>query len=360
MKRQSSVKVGFLPNSNDFTHPQDRRRYVPFLSKLGIDPEIADFSKHYDVLYISLNCDLNQWAGYKRHHSPKKTKIILDLSDNYLADSYFNSVIRSLAHFIFRRTIHFVWDYRVSIQNILDITDLVTVGSLEQQSQIACYHDNVIVIRDYFADDVLDEPLKKVREPNSSVNILWEGFSHGCLPIFHQLREIVSSFDSDFGEINLHVVSDSKICGLMGKFFCRGTEKALVSLFKGSIVNVHFYEWTILNLNIAASNSDFAIIPIPAKPLMRSKPENKLLLFWSLGLPVLVSDTPSYTRVMRDSGNVDCALNAPEEWSVMISEFAKSRAKRDSNLKAGLRYIDDRISYDVMMESWRDILHHDE
>ena len=51
--------VGFLPNSADFSHPQDRRRYMPFLKDLGIKAETAIFTKHYDVLYVSLNCDLN-------------------------------------------------------------------------------------------------------------------------------------------------------------------------------------------------------------------------------------------------------------------------------------------------------------
>ena len=71
MKTMDKIKVGFLPNSEDFSHPQDRRRYVPFVSKLGIILEIAQFAEHYDILYISLNCDLNKWAKYKKHHAPK-------------------------------------------------------------------------------------------------------------------------------------------------------------------------------------------------------------------------------------------------------------------------------------------------
>jgi hypothetical protein len=328
---------------------------MPFLKDLGIKAETAIFTKHYDVLYVSLNCDLNLWSTYKSYHAPKKTKIILDLSDNYLADSYINSAIRSIAHFLFRRTKSLILDYRHTIQKMLQVSDLVTVGSLEQQSEISYYHSNVVVVRDFFDEDICTDPLCKSGELDSSVNILWEGFSHGSLPIFNRFKNIVSTYDSSFGNINLHVVTDSKICSLMGRFFCAGTEKTLKKLFKNTIVTVKFYEWTMENLNVASSQCNFAMILIPDVPFMRSKPENKLLLCWSLGLPALASDTPSYNRVMRDSGNSDSALSTDDEWRLMLKEFSKNKAKRDRNLTNGLNYIAGKMSYDLMLETWRSI-----
>jgi hypothetical protein len=359
MGNLKNKRIGFVPNSADFSHPQDRRRYMPFLKGLGIKLETAVFTKHYDVLYLSLNCDLNLWSKYKNHHAPKNTKIILDLSDNYLADGYLKSVIRSVAHFLFGRTKSLIWDYRTTIRKAMQASDLITVGSLEQKIQMEFIHKNIIVIRDFFDQDLRDDLNKNSRTLDSSINIFWEGFSHGTIPIFRQLKTIVRELKPEGNHINLHVVTDKKICGLMGRFFCTGTERALKKLFKKSIIRVQFYNWTIENLNNAASKCDFAIILLPNDPYLRSKPENKLLLCWSLGLPTLVSDTPSYRRVMQDSGNTDCILSTDDEWTLKIKEFSQCESKRDSNLAAGVQYMTNKMSYKVMLQTWRIIFSHE-
>ena len=48
------MKLGIIPNSMDFSHPQDRRRYVKYIVEKGVNFEIAHFGSFYDVLY-SLN-----------------------------------------------------------------------------------------------------------------------------------------------------------------------------------------------------------------------------------------------------------------------------------------------------------------
>jgi len=239
---------------------------------------------------------------------------------------------------------------------MLEVSDLVTVGSVEQRSEIALHHNNVVIVRDFFDGDTRPELLDKAKELDRSViNILWEGFSHGSLSIFRRFRKIAGSLDPTLRNVNLHVVTDSKICGLMGKFFCVGTERILTHLFRNTKVKVKFYHWTIENINKAASQCDFAIILIPDSPFMQSKPENKLLFCWSLGLPTLTSDTPSYSRVMRDSGNLDCALNSDEEWVMTINKFSDSKERRDSNIVGGLEYIKSTMSFEIMLATWRSI-----
>ena len=50
--------------------------------------------------------------------------------------------------------------------------------------------------------------------------------------------------------------------------------------------------WIGIVLIVMASICDFGIIPVDQKSLFTlGKPENKLLLLWKLGLPVLVSNT---------------------------------------------------------------------
>ena len=83
---------GIVPSSDDFSHPCDRRRYIPFLHSEGVDYERAIFTKHYSVLYISLSADLTLWRKYKKYHKIKRTKIVFNLSDNYLSENILKSV----------------------------------------------------------------------------------------------------------------------------------------------------------------------------------------------------------------------------------------------------------------------------
>jgi len=55
----------------------------------------------------------------------------------------------------------------------------------------------------------------------------------------------------------------------------------------------------------------------------RLQPENKLLLFWSLGVPVIDTNTKSYSRVMK-SINEDYLCDSLEEWQRKITIFVSS------------------------------------
>ncbi len=355
MHKLNNISVGFLPNSSDFSHPQDRRRFMPFLKELNIKPEIADFNKHYDVLYISLSCDLNLWSTYKKHHTKKETRIIFDLSDNYLSDNTFNSILRSVAHYFFGRTKTFVLDYRTSIHRMLKASDIVTVGSIEQCSDIMKYHNDVRVVRDVFDEDIISITNTSKNRKEDQIDILWEGLSHGIRPIFKRLRRILDLLKDRSKKINLHIVSDKCTCLFLGKLFCRPTENVLNAIFKKTNISIIFYEWTKKNINLAASRCDFALILIPNKPFMISKPENKLLLFWSLGLPVLVSDTPSYSRVMLDSSNESYICKSDKDWIKNIKIFSEIKIKREENLNNGIEYVKNNLNHDAMISFWKSV-----
>jgi hypothetical protein len=61
--------VGCIPNSPDFRHPADRRRYLFYFERNGIGYETAEFEKRYESVYISLSADLNLWCNYKKRHA---------------------------------------------------------------------------------------------------------------------------------------------------------------------------------------------------------------------------------------------------------------------------------------------------
>ena len=353
------IKVGFLPNSTDFKHPQDRRRYVPFLDDLNIEPEVAIFKNHYEILYVSLNCDLNQWSKYKKFHEGKNTRIIFDLSDNYLADSFLNSVLRSIAHFMTGKTKSFIFDYRTSIKNMLEVSDVVTVGSIEQKEYVSEFHSDVRIIRDFFADEIKDVKKNFFNIDKRNLNVMWEGLSHGSEIIFRDFRKVAEDIKENFDSINLHVVTDCKICLFLGKLFCKPSEKVLTKIFSNTNVKVFFYNWTIENLHKAADLSDLAIIPIPKKPFMMSKPENKLLLFWSLGIPVVVSDTPSYSRVMLETENEDFLCKTNNNFSTSIVKLSSDASIAEDYYQRARKYIQVKLSRENIFQTWSSIFFND-
>ena len=47
------MEIGYLPHSNDFKEPRDRRGFYWFIKEKNLKVEIADLKKKYDVIYVS-------------------------------------------------------------------------------------------------------------------------------------------------------------------------------------------------------------------------------------------------------------------------------------------------------------------
>jgi hypothetical protein len=343
--------IGCIPNSNDFTHPQDRRRYIPYFKKNDILYEIADYEKDYEIIYISLNADLNKWAGYKnkQREKNKNVRVIFDLSDFYLVGGIISDCLRPFFHYLSGRTVKLRSSYKSTVMDMIAGTDVLICGSKEQKDLLKELHHNVIVVRDYFLDDIkLIKTNYELSDPNS-INVLWEGLSHGNIEIFNMLKHIL--FDLPGFKVNLHFISDSEYCKIGGKYLCTSTYSILKEIFGDTDVNFHFYDWNKTTFSSIATACDIALIPIPENPFMRSKPENKLLLYWFLGLPVITSDTHSYTRVMKAiDENYICSNN--EEWREKLINLASSKKAREKYMSSAAAYLKSNCSAEAIFNSY--------
>jgi len=346
--------IGILPNSNDFSHPQDRRRYLYYLESNNIEYELADFSKVYEVLYVSLNCDLNLWSQYKKINNLHHVKIIFDLSDNYLADTPVRSFLRSIGHFLIGRTRSLCSSYKKSILKMLEVADIVTAGSDEQREVISRYtRAKVIVARDYFFE--FDEylPIHKSTTCDDEVSIVWEGFSHSLFKIY-KFFWLISSGQRLKGvkKVSLYFVTDTRMCRFFGSVLCTSAERHLSKKLNLDNVTVSVLDWTVENLVDAVSKSDFAIIPLPNDPISRSKPENKVMLFYYLKIPVLCSDIPSYRRVMQDSFNEKFICSSILEWEGAIELL---KYDNDKYIQNSSKYVAEKLSMKNYIEFWSKI-----
>ena len=343
--------IGCIPNSKDFRHPADRRRYVYYFEKRGFSYELADFEKYYGAIYVSVSADLGLWSKYKSRHirDGSSPKVVFDLSDAYLAASPLSDCLRSFYYYLSRRTSVMNFSYRRIILNMMESSDVVLCGSLEQKKELDRLHRNVLVMRDYFEGDISSRKTScRLRRPRE-LNILWEGFSHGNLRCFELLRDILSGIQ-DF-EVHLHVVTDPSYCRVGGAYFCRPTIKILEEVFEGSQVRIHLYDWCGQTFSAIAACCDLAIIPIPDDPIMRRKPENKLLLLWSIGLPAIVANTESYVRVMNQIGH-NFTASSLEDWRGKIVRLASDEAVRGDYMRCAAEYLEEHCSERVILDAW--------
>jgi hypothetical protein len=341
------MRVGVIPNAPDFDHPADRRRYMFYFRRKGIDFETADPSKFYDAVYISLTADLNEWRRYKALHP--RSLVVLDLSDSYLVAGAVSDTLRSIFHYFSRRTRTLRWSYKRTLLEMMAASDVILCGSEEQKGMLGKLHPNVHVMRDFYGLDLSARKLSYHLSSPRTLNVLWEGFAHGNVRAFEMLRDLLATVDGF--RVKAHIVTDSRYCRFGGGHLCKATYQVLEQVFRGSRVGFHLYDWNALTFSAIATRCDLAVIPVQDDPIAQSKPENKLLLMWSMGLPVVTSNTASYARVMKSVG-ADLACAHLADWREKIGQLASSEEFRVSHMQAAARYVADHCSEDAISKTW--------
>ena len=145
------MKIGVIPNSEDFSHPADRRRYVNYLSKKSINYELADFNQYYDFVYVSISGNLDLWSRYKAKFKNYASKpvVIFDLSDDILSANALNDFLRAILYIFLGRNPRLYLSYKKIVKKMIVSADLILCGSEEQKNKLDQLHSNVMVMREY-------------------------------------------------------------------------------------------------------------------------------------------------------------------------------------------------------------------
>ena len=128
-----------------------------------------------------------------------------------------------------------------------------------------------------------------------------QGGDGGSLP--RQLAEPVS-------QLRLHLVTDLRSPRYMNRFFTRRTEDVVADWG----IDVRLHQWSVETLAEVAAGCDLAIVPVDlSDPMAVGKPENRMRIFWRLGLPVMASASPANVRAASLAGLGDRVLCVTEE-----------------------------------------------
>jgi hypothetical protein len=98
----------------------------------------------------------------------------------------------------------------------------------------------------------------------------------------------------------------------MNRFLERRTEEVVSDWG----VDVRLHQWSVDTLSEVARGCDMAIVPVEmADPMALGKPENRMRIFWRLGVPVIASASPANVRAASLAGLEDRVLcTTSEDW----------------------------------------------
>ena len=349
MSEVNNLSIGYAPYSSDFSSSGDRRRFVYYANSKAIDFEIAKPENEYDIVFVTHGADITVWSKYDK----SKAVIVYELIDSYLAWPVFSfyGLFRGLAKYLSGKHKYCELNHKKSIELMCRRADIVICSTEEQKNHIRRYCDDVRIILDvksmYHNHRMTLQPELK----NNVLNIAWEGVP-GNIKSFTVIRDALSILSKQY-QINLHLITALKYKKYMNKYVTKHTINEVKKYI--DINNVHLYQWNELTVSHISSACDFAVIPINSNDTMdNGKPEDKLLIFWLMGLPAVVSETPAHLRAMKGAG-VSMACISTNDWVSTIKDIVDNKTKRNQSAEKGFAYASRVNSEEATMSLWDDL-----
>lgn len=336
----TSLRIGYVPYSLSYEKPGDRRRFVYYANARGIRFEIADPNKEYDLVVLSARADISVWSNYP------KGKLVYDLIDSYLAipRTDIKGNLRGLFKFLSRQSRYLQLDHWRAISDMCRRADAVVCSTQEQKADILKFCPNVHRVLD--AHMSVTRVVKSDYRAGSIFRLVWEGLPQ-TLSSLELLRPVLERLRKKYS-IEVHVVTDRQYSRYMGQY---GRSDAL-QVAQKILPDVHFHEWNEADCAEIICSCDLAVIPLSmSDPFSAGKPENKLLLFWRMAMPVVTSASPAYKRAMQAAG-MDLTAFDETAWTTIIEKLINDEGARRAAGTLGKSYTDTECSTDNLLRRW--------
>jgi len=341
MNKLKNLKIGYWPNTYEGDAPGDRRRFIFYADKTNILFEYYNSQSSYDIVILTQAADF----GIVNLLKQKNTKIIFECIDSYYIDSFsWKDIFRGVAKFTTRSTKSLFLNYRNKLREILKDVDAISCASIEQKNKLLEYNTNVHWIPDMINNEIFK--IKNNYSNNEIINIVWEGLGSNVYQL-NILKDVLNEFSKSH-EFKLNVITDLYFNKHLNSFGRTSTEKILSNLCEDICIK----KWHKDTYAKLITECDIAIIPIDnTSKLALGKPENKLILFWKMGMPTLTSSTVSYSRVMKDS-KIHLGCNNDNEWLKNLNNLASNQELRKNIAIKGKDYAQKNYSEIIVLEKW--------
>lgn len=334
-------RIAYVPLSSDFSAPGDRRRFCHFAERRRIPYEVAVPGKSYDLVILTQRADLSVWAEYPKNGC----RLVYDFIDSYLSVPRFDlrGILRGAAKYVKGESSRLRLNHHAMLERMCMRADAVVCSTPEQEESIRRYCSNVHQILDFHS---MIGGMKSDYSPHAPFRLIWEGLPEN-LSGFRHIAHIFGPISAKF-PLEFHFVTNLR----PPKGFSGMSKRAGLRMARKFFPAAKFHEWSEAALRQVAETSDLAVIPIePRDPLMMGKPENRLLLFWRLGVPVLTSATRAYSRVMSAVG-LPYSCSSPEEWGAKLQELIQSQSSREHAALTGRSYAESKCSEQALLDRW--------
>jgi hypothetical protein len=338
------LKIGYVPNSHDLGHPADRRRLVYWAKNRGHEI-ILDLKQHHDVLVLSGRADLTVLKEPK-----SRTPVVLDLVDGYLGKEHlWRDWLRGVGKIATGQNSGLPRPYRKIVGNACQLAQAVVCETAEQRETILPYCKNTHSILDFHEEF----PMLQFNPNPSTKNLpalMWEGLpftAKGLLQLRSSFSEISKS-----RAISLEMVTDLEFPLFLGKYLSKPTQGLLGDIPAILGQDFKLTKWNLDAVIAAASRSHIAVLPLdPSGSLNPLKAENRLLMMWRIGLPVIASPSLAYIRVMKDT-QINGISYCPDQWQSKILELMESVGHRKEIVEKGQQYIRETHSKEIVLNAW--------
>jgi hypothetical protein len=326
----------------------DRRRILYWAANRG-HTIVDSRDPNADIVVVTSSSNLGYWAGAKT-----SKPIVLDVVDGLIGEqSSIKDLLRGIGYWGTRRSSNLLpSSYRHLLLQVARRSNKVICSSPEQITEWAKFRINAMDILD-FHEEV---PIVHIPRPpieTNKIEIFWEGLpaTLGSMGLLNDFFE--SNSDKNF---KLNILTNLNGFKYMDRFKKIDLDRVLTQQLQHSNLEINKVQWSPQMLASYSQSSKLGVLPILGhKGYNHLKAENRLLIMWRLGLPVLTSPLRSYVRVMRDA-QIDGICYDQADWKNRLERLAFSAEMRDEFIEKSRNYLEVRHKTEDVLKKWDFVL----
>jgi hypothetical protein len=336
--------IGYEGYSSGNTGIADRRRIL-YWAKVRGHLVVESRDPRADLIVVTSSADLGYWAK-----ANTSVPIILDVVDGLIGEqSKLRDVARGYSYWITRRTSNnYPKSYSELILQLARKCQTVVCSSPEQVDEWSKFGVEAVDILDIH-EEVPVSPQEIFSAESKTTEIFWEGLP-ATLGSMSLLRDSFESRPNSFYTLNL--LTNLTAYKYMNKYKRLDLNSYLSEQLPQKNVHINFIDWSPQNLVYFSRKSTLGVIPISGlQGYNHLKAENRLLIMWRLGLPVLTSPLRSYTRVMRDA-QIDGICKDSAEWQTKTQRLIESKGLREEFIAKSRIYLEKNHNLGDILAKW--------
>lgn len=337
------MKIGYTPYKKDYSGACDRRRFPNFARQAGLEFETYRPGQAYDLVVVTLNSDLSALSRL----GPEAKKVLFDLPDSYLSSNAWHptNLVKASQKYFSKQWSSWELSFLRVVQRMCRRANAIACSTPEQHQQLQRLNPNTHAILDFHSQEL--DFRKSDYRAHQPLRLVWEGVGDSLFG-FEEVADALSQVNREI-PLELHLFTDLEFRP-MNHFRHLQAKKIMSQILPE--VRFYLYEWNASMLAAVATQCDLALIPVARKkPMNRAKPENRQLLFWRMGVPVVTSSTPAYDRVAAKAG-LKATFDTSADWLEGLRAYAAQEDLRRHNAQAGAIYVADQASDEILRHRW--------